>query len=349
MAIDTPSRLPAFFRTLVIADCNLGPAYKKQARVMDHHGIYPDVDHTNATMQMLNSMEDAIGSTQGQVERAMRHLDIQSVTTDNLGDGAWSVWCAQNQRRVLGSAALRNLIREATHFEDYAAFGGDYDRSAPGVELQAAIFLMYGNLLESYGIRGGDRITELAPADQGMLMHMAMNAITQMVDVPDIRRAAAQQFWHELDQAIELVPSAEMFRRTIVDGSEIAFYDLSVVQQFSIFQQWLAFPAAERNTPLQVTVNPVRTIDGAVDTADTHNVMIAAIPFGRRLPGGFDPLTLVPFVNADEQGLAGDRPAAPWFGRPGLILPLPTMGSRIAPTDLANTLVTAIDAMAISD
>lgn len=336
----------------VLADVNFGrrEAYLK---VVDHHGIY--AQERNATEQMIDSFEEALRAQGGeealrnanaqQVHRAIKALNIREVSTDNLADGAWCVWIAQNQRRVLMNPDLRRLIREATRFEDFSAFGNDYERGAEAVELQAALFKSYGDRLRSRSLQGSDRF----PAAQA---HELMKAVTRDINLllrdKVLRRAEAAQFWLEVDTVREVAAQSVVLERARGGRRLFAFYDTGPIRHFSIFAQWLGVPDIQRSIPrtekipLQATIAPMPALRGL--DGDLGRILpIVAIPHARRLPSGKGLLGVLPHVNAAEADkvralaeqarLPMDSKANFWFGRDSVILPNPAGGGTLLTAD----------------
>ncbi|KAB2839255.1 hypothetical protein F9K50_07880, partial [bacterium] len=179
---------------------------------VDHHGRFANkknsteqlVDRMEATLDQVKSDPKALAEAKkdkaamdearkglqeagvkepsdqqvAEIAAAMRKMNLREVTTDNLADGAWSVWIAKHQARVLADPALRKTINEATHFEDFTAFGTTYSEKDPGVRMQAALFQKYGEILQRNGIVGSDRF----PPDKAhQVMGEALAAIDRMV------------------------------------------------------------------------------------------------------------------------------------------------------------------------
>lgn len=338
----TPAELDRFFRDLVVADTNLGPQFKDRARVWDHHGVYAIPQPINATMQLLEHFERTLQGENGDIDAAIAALNLAWITTDNLADGAWCVWCAQHQRRVLTDAALRALVREATFFEDFVAFNGSYDRTTPAVELQAALFSRYGEILLRCGVTSSDRLPAGSEVAQTM-MEEATAAIGVLLEDGEARQRAAEDFWADLDSAMPQVTAARVASRILDGRPGVAIFDLSALARYSIFVKWLAVPVAAPDLTVQVTMDPVSTVEGG---ASPRSILIAALPHGRTAPWPIDLTQLIPTLNDRERDLAGaDGPAAQWFGRPSVILPTPTIGSRIPPEQFADLLMAGLEAM----
>ncbi len=340
--------LRAIQAPVILADVNFGRR-ENYLRVLDHHGVY--AQPRNATQQMLDLFEETlrreggeaalIRPTFAQVQRAMEDLNIREVSTDNLADGAWCVWIAQNQRRVLMNRNLRETIRQATYFEDFSAFGNNYDRTHPAVELQSALFKHYGDRLRDYGVSGSDRFSA-SRADE--LMMEVVRDITHVLRDPALRRQTAMVFWQEVDRAREVAARSVVLDRQDQGRSLFAFYSTRALREFSIFAQWLSIPdlqrdlAAEQRLPLQATLAPMPPLRGL--QGDLPRMLpIIAIPHGRRLPSGKGLLGALAHMNREEalrveqliaQGhLPVDARPNFWFGKDQVILPNPAGGGTL--------------------
>lgn len=318
-------------RGAVVADTPMTGPGLEGLRVVDHHGPFATPDGKNSTMKLIDMMEEALTESRGNIDRAIQRLNIREVTTDNLADGGWCVWIARNQGRILSDPNLRALIRKATHFEDFTAFGSNYSRTDPAVELQAAIFSRYNEILQENGITGSDRFP---PERTQAVLDEAMTAIDQMVGNPAARSQAAQRFWSDVDAATQAARGA-VIRNASVEG-EIVFFDMEALKDFGTFTQWLAVPQAHAEN-LQVTV------DGGM--------MIVAIPNGRELPSGRGLLSVVEAVQEAEAARARELGLDPthWFGKDNVILPNPARGgSLLTPAELSEILRNPADPSAES-
>lgn len=318
----------------LLADTNFGRR-EVRLRVVDHHGPYSQ--ERNSTQQLLDLFEEALRDSKGSVERAIARLGIREVSTDNLADGGWCVWMASKQRRVLSDAALRDWIRQATHFEDFSAFGNEYERSDAAVELQAALFKHYGDILRSHGIEGSDRFP---PAKAQVILGEAMDGIDALLVDPSLRGRMAREFWAEVDAARGVAQSSIVLERSLEGRLAFAMYDLGPLKPYSIFAQWLSVPdlqrllPSERRLPLQATLAPMPPLAGL-----PRSLPIIAIPHGRRLPSGRGLLAAVQAMNAAEavrvselQGagrLTSDLKPNFWFGKENVILPNPAGGGTL--------------------
>lgn len=319
---------------MVIADTNFKGS--EAARTIDHHGDYATPDNKNATMKMLDLFEEALARTEGDVDAAVKLLNITSVTTDNLADGMWCIWIARNQQRVLRDPALRQSIRDATRFEDFTAFGSAYARGDPGVELQAALFGKYGEILGANGIKGSDRFP---PSLAEKIMTEGHRVIDEMLANPAARKAAAEKFWGEVDAATRVAKEKAIMPES-VDG-QVNFYDTKALSEYGTLAQWLAIPQAH-DLNLQVSVAPMppaKSSDGTV-IAD-RRLTIVAIPDGRALPSGKGLLSIKDTLNAAEKAKAESLGLTPnfWFGKDNVILPNPAGGGTLlTPAELAKIL-----------
>lgn len=324
--------------------------------VVDHHGRF--ANERNTTEQLLDRFETVLAEvrddpealqrarTDGRalaaalegtgrspeqasqadliVAAAIRELNLRQVTTDNLADGAWSVWIARNQARVLREPGLRELIESATHFEDFSAFGTEYSEHSPGVRLQAALFQRYGEILRENEIIGSDRFS---PEQAPQVMDAALRAIDEVLANPSTREQLATEFFNQVAQAVPVAADrALMPEGSVHEGStNLSFFDLTQLP-FTVFQQWLALPRVEprQGTPdtIQVSVVPMpgQTLPSGGEAPRT--LQIVAIPNGRELPSGRDLTTILERVNAAEQARAAELGVEPniWFGKENVIL-----------------------------
>jgi ppGpp synthetase/RelA/SpoT-type nucleotidyltranferase len=345
---------------------------------VDHHGRF--ANEKNTTEQLIDRLDSALGVARQndlalarakkdakamaearrglleagvakpseaqvtEIAAALRELNLREVTTDNLADGGWSVWVAQNQARVLADPNLRALITEATHFEDFTAFGTEYNEQAPGVRLQAALFQKYGEILASHKIVGSDRFS---PAQAPQVMAEALRVIDQMVDDPTQREAAAEDFFTQVEAARETAVAQGLLREISVhEGStDLSFFDLSQLGDFTVFQQWLALPRVETRAgspdTLQVSVAPMGTSKAGDGTQVPRTLQIASIPNGRKLPSGKGMLVALERINAAEKAKAESLglEANFWFGKDNVILPNPAKGGTLlSATELRDIL-----------
>lgn len=356
----------------VVVDTNIPGMGYDYMRIIDHHGPFlkradGSMQKANATMQMMNRFEDALRAagakdvnnpTDVQVREAMRLLNIKEVATDNLADGAWSVWMAEHQAEVLRNPELRGLIREATYFEDFTAFSqGKYDRNDPAVELQASLFSEYGKILAQHGIKGSDRI----PPDKAeAIMTETVTAMDKMISDPGSRAKAAETFWTNVDAARAKAEGAVIYEAQVDGKTVMKFYDMKQLGDFTVFEQWLAVPDIYRERPqtnpdgslkldadghpimgtgetlnVQVTVAPMPpAADGAART-----LPIVAIPFGNRVGGKQGLLVVLDALNKAERAKAEAAGVEPnfWFGKDSVVLPNPAGGgSRLTAKEIAD-------------
>lgn len=356
----------------VIVDTSIPGMGYDYLRVVDHHGPFlkkPDgsAQKANATMQLMNRFEDALRAsgakdvtnpTDAQVREAMTRLNLKEVATDNLADGAWSVWMARNQSQILKNPELRALIREATYFEDFTAFSqGKYDRGDPAIELQAALFAQYGRILRENGIAGSDRI----PADKAeAIMADTLKAMDAVLANPTERARLADAFWENVDAARAKAEAAVIHEAQVDGRTVVKFYDMAQLNGFTVFEQWLAVPDIYRQRPqtnadgslklgadgfplpsvtegldVQVTVAPMpKAPDGGA-----RSLPIVAIPFGNKVGGRRGLLVVVDALNRAEKAKADALgvPANFWFGKESVVLPNPAGGgSRLTPKEIAD-------------
>ncbi|MCC6273541.1 MAG: FHA domain-containing protein [Deltaproteobacteria bacterium] len=361
---------------------------------VDHHGKF--ANPKNSTEQLIDRMEGALEVAKGdpkalaeakkdkaameqarqglreagiqnpseqqvvEIAAGLRALNLREVTTDNLADGAWSVWMAKHQARVLADPALRKLIAEATHFEDFTAFGTTYDTKDPGVRMQAALFQKYGEILKQNGIVGSDRF----PPDKAhQVMGQALAAIDQMVADSKLREAAAAEFFGKVEEARKVALEQGLMRDvSVTEGdTQFIFVDMTKLKDFTVFQQWLAVPGIEaspgKSHTMQATVVPLgkaKNADGKeIDAPRT--LQIIAIPDGRSLPSGKNMKDALARMNARELAKAEslglvpkegepvgpgqvprDQYASVWFGKENVILPNPAKGTLLSPREVSD-------------
>jgi len=334
---------------------------------IDHHGRFGNPK--NATEQLLDRMEATLDTVRGDrqalkdvrsdqgamraadgdtvVAAALRELNLREVTTDNLADGGWCVWIAKNQARVLRDPELRKLIGQATHFEDFTAFGTKYDSKDPAIRLQAALFEKYGEILKANGIVGSDRFP---PEKAEKVMGEALKAIDQMVDDPAARETAAAEFFQKVEAArAKAGADAVMGDASVHEGNtNLSFFDLTKLGDFTVFQQWLALPRVEVSpgTPhtLQVSVVPMKPAMAGDGSSVPRTLQIVAIPDGRSLPSGKGLLTVLDRINAAEKAKAEKLGVEPnnWFGKDNVILPNPMKGGTLlSPKEVSQILTSA--------
>src|SRR4029434_6238374 len=178
-----------------------------------------------------------------EIAATLRQMNLKEVTTDNLADGGWSVWMAKNQARVLADPALRKLITDATHFEDFTAFGTTYSEKDPGVRLQAALLQKYGGILKAEGIVGSDRFP---PDKADKVMGEALKAIDEMVADPTKREAAATEFFAKVEEGRKIVLEQGVMKDVSVTqgDTQLIFVDLTKLGDLTVFQQWLGMRRA---------------------------------------------------------------------------------------------------------
>ncbi len=294
-----------------------------------------------------------------EIAAALKQMNLKEVTTDNLADGGWSVWIAKNQARVLADPALRQVITEATHFEDFTAFGTTYSENSPGVRLQAALFQKYGEILKANGIIGSDRFS---PAQAQEVMGEALRVIDDMVANPANREVAAKEFFTKVEAARkQALESGLMKDASVHEGdTNLSFFDLTKLSEFTVFQQWLALPRVEAVSgqphTMQVSVIPQKPIAAPDGTQVPRTLQFVAIPDGRSLPSGKNMKDALARVNARELAKAEALGLVPkegepvgagqvkreefanlWFGKENVILPDPKKsGTLLTPREVSD-------------
>jgi|GEM_PF-4728931 len=323
---------------ILLADANFGRR-EPYLRVLDHHGVY--AQEKNSTEQLLDLFEGALKQARGNVAAAIRLLNIREISSDNLGDGGWCVWIAQHQRQVLENPSLRDTIRRATHFEDFTAFGNNYERNDPAVQLQAAVFKRYGDNLKSKGILGSDRFP---PAQAKVVVGDAMQDISLLLSDSALLKKTANEFWAEVDAAKEVAARSILLEEFVGGRRVLAFYDMAPLRSFSIFAQWLAVPDLQRELApaekllLQATVASMPPVEGP-HGASTRSLPIIAIPDGRELPSQKGLLSVLQkmsdaeLLRVEQLKREGKLPAEFkgnfWFGKDSVILPSPLGGGTV--------------------
>ncbi|MFO1464033.1 MAG: FHA domain-containing protein [bacterium] len=333
---------------------------------IDHHGRFGNPK--NATEQLLDRLEATLETLRGDkkaleaakqdkaamqaaggdplVAAALKELGLKEVTTDNLADGGWCVWIAKHQAKVLKDPKLRKLIADATHFEDFTAFGTEYNSKDPGVRLQAALFQKYGEILKAHGVVGSDR---MPPEKAQQMMGEALAAIDQMVSDPVAREAAAQEFFQKVEAGKDKAAAQALMGEPSVHQGEtnLSFFDLTKLGDFTVFQQWLALPRVEPSPgnpdSLQVSVVPMKPVTAADGSAVPKTLQIVAIPNGRELPSGKGLLSVLEKVNAAEKAKAERLGVEPnfWFGKDNVILPNPMKGGTLLTPKEVSAILTS--------
>ncbi|MFO1463097.1 MAG: FHA domain-containing protein [bacterium] len=355
-----------------IYDTSLVPRPETQhldKATIDHHGRFGNPK--NATEQLLDRLEATLDIVRDDpqalkaaredktamktaggdpvVAAALRELNLREVTTDNLADGGWCVWIAKNQARVLGDPGLRKLIAEATHFEDFSAFGTEYNPKDPSVRLQAALFQKYGEILKDNGIIGSDRFP---PEKAEKVMGEALAAIDKMVGDPAAREAAAAEFFQKVEAGREKAAADALMPEASVHDADtnLSFFDLTKLGDFTVFQQWLALPRVEPKAgspdTLQVSVVPMKPATARDGSAAPRTLQIVAIPNGRELPSGKGLLSVLERMNAAEKAKAEKLgvEANTWFGKDNVILPNPAKGGTLLTPKEVSDILTSPEA-----
>ncbi|MCC6271966.1 MAG: HD domain-containing protein, partial [Deltaproteobacteria bacterium] len=150
--------------------------------------------------------------------------------------------------------------------------------------------------------------------------------------------------------------------------TNISFFDLTKLGDFTVFQQWLALPrVSPSGTPdgIQVSVVPMKPLEASVEgqaiRAD-RKLQIVAIPNGRELPSQKGLLSALNAMNqaevakAEALGLTpkAGEPLKPgqlprdhfeklWFGKDNVILPNPMKGgSLLSPKEVSAILTDGV-------
>jgi hypothetical protein len=331
---------------VLMADNNFGRR-EKYLRILDHHGVYGQ--EKNSTMQMLDLFEKALYEAHGDVKKTIANLNLRQVSTDNLGDGGWCLWIARNQERVLRDPGLRRLIREATFFEDFSAFGDGFDPKAPAVRLQLALFDRYNQIVQKHGLQMMDRLSGLPTEKVEQAMNEVVAAIDEVLpkegseELPPTTLEAGDKTWMGILQEAAPLAKREATMKESVAG-KILFMNLDVLKEkYPIFTRWLAVPRAH-DLSLQVTVDTKGTENGV-----TRREMLIAIPHGRELPSKKGLTSIQPKLNALEQAKAKERGLKPanWLGKDSILFP--AGASILTPEELSNFLVDPGQGLFVSD
>src|SRR5262249_2026772 len=136
--------------------------------------------------------------------------------------------------------------------------------------------------------------------------------------------------------------------------TNLSFFDLTKLGQFTVFQQWLALPRVQpagKPDTLQVSVVPMKPLEAKIEGKDIKAprlLQIVAIPNGRELPSGKGMLSAVDRMNQAEVAKAEALGLTPtvghepkpgqlprehfeklWFGKDNVILPNPAKGGTL--------------------
>jgi hypothetical protein len=260
------------------------------------------------------------------------------------------------------------LIHRATDFEDFKAFGNNYERRDEAVELQASIFHEYGRILGSYKDRDPriarmDRFSFLAHDLQLEILDKALESIGTMVVDREARQRASEQFWRDVDSAKQVARSGALMLEKAEGGkSHIVFYDMdkpgAKLSDFPLFAQWLAIPDLVRGLPedakppIEVTVTDMPPLQTPTQGSILRHLMIIAIANGRVLPmkpekGMLPALRLLnenEFSKSESLGLPvaridGEVPQV-WKGRMdgSVLFADPASGTVLTPEEVAEVL-----------
>ncbi|MDD5657227.1 MAG: hypothetical protein PHF00_08230, partial [Elusimicrobia bacterium] len=283
----------------LLADSNADlklPQKLAEGVTADHHqGFFkPETPERNSTMQVLDRVEavlDGPGTREQKLERLKR--SFSNISTDNLGDGAWSMWILNNIERVAADPVLRQRIRLATHFEDFGVFGRQAyasARNAPNLakalNLQQAVFKAYDDALKKYGLSGSDRFGSLPPERQRALMDEVLRNMTRALDDPNARAELAGAFGQEVTAVEQQVRAArtglspEAKQQLAKEGGDpkalddIFIYDSDKVKAEGVFSGWGGVPLAH-NKNMQLSFQRL---------ADGRTQFILAVPNGEKAP-----------------------------------------------------------------
>lgn len=243
--------------------------------VFDHHGAFfdPADPEDNSTMQVLDRIEGLLVGAGTAEEKAERvRSEFRQVYTDNLGDGAWTMWIVRHLDVVVRLPGLRDLIRKATWFEDFGTFGSRhrldprsidprlYDPAA--VELQKAVFRVYDDAMAKKGLLS-DRYESLPPAERAQVVEEVLAGMTRMLSDARLRAESAKAFDRGVDSNLAEARKAVWGPKRLDallerrDVSKKAFDDIVVVGRFSsgrVFQDWSTTPLLEPDKTTQLTV-----------------------------------------------------------------------------------------------
>jgi hypothetical protein len=162
--------------------------------IMDHHdvGLFYDSEQpeTNTTMHLLTLIEREL-STHGDQAGPILARTFQSVSTDNLGDVALSLWILRHLPRVLADKTLRHDLASIAWIEDFGIFGTLLRDvlAKPNSSMEFlmntdyAILRLYDKTLQKFNVIGSDRFTfALSPEQQHALIEEIIAGIDRILD-----------------------------------------------------------------------------------------------------------------------------------------------------------------------
>lgn len=271
--------------------------------LFDHHGPFfdPRRPKYNTTMQVLDYIEEAMAGPGNSTDKiAFLKRTFRFVTTDNLADGAWSIWIAQNLEKIIADEALRHMIRFATEYEDFGVFATEFQQRAlqlsqqgdfslqMAMDLQQAILRGFDEILKQYGVKYSDRFNLLPKREQQRLMQEALNVISMCLESPTFLRGKKDAFLYYQAEAVGAVEAGYQSLRKILLESGLGEEFLGRIEDsvyyfngnaidathYGIFASWAA-PAQAHDKAIQLNISPRE--GGKV-------VYILANPEGRPMP-----------------------------------------------------------------
>ncbi|MBI3017409.1 MAG: hypothetical protein HYY62_05385 [Deltaproteobacteria bacterium] len=299
------SKLTGLKQAPVILDTpalNIRPS-RSTSIIFDHHGPFfdPRRPKRNTTMQVLDYIEKVMAGSGSPTDKiAFLKRTFRFVTTDNLADGGWSIWIAQNLEKVISDKAFRNLIRLATEYEDFGVFATEFQQRAvqafeqgdfslkQAMDLQQAILRGYDEILTKYGVKYSDRFHLLPKREQQKLMQDALNIISMCLESPTFLKGKIEAFLYYQTGAIRAVEAGHLSMREILlqDGlgedflnrfeGVVYYFNGNAIDasKYGTIVCWSA-PAQAHNQAIQLNMSPKP--DGKV-------IYILANPEGRPMP-----------------------------------------------------------------
>lgn len=221
------------------------PSHLLRAFNKDHHGPLLRYDRAdpgnnakrNTTKQLLDEIEILVRRVGPKdAVKALNEI-LKDPTTDNLGDGALSIWIANNLSTIVQNPNLRKLLGQATFYEDFGMFGTrwkeieqtakDPTQLRAARELSEALFNGYDRLLREFrtanpgspGVNESDRFNMLPEKAQRELMSRALEHIDRVVQNPEYRSEQANQFQKAVEVARPMVQAQhETLKKDLVQS-----------------------------------------------------------------------------------------------------------------------------------
>jgi len=359
------SRLPTMVDTSL--DVPNGPqqAPRLDPKTIDHHGRHELIDaqglpvDKNASMMVLDKFQRALTEAGGDVDLALKKLDIRRVTTDNLGDGAFGTWLMKNARRVLmamksggeiGPGLSIDDLRVATDFEDFKLFRVQCNdlayQKTPGAQLGAALVEAHNQIIshnpEAFN-PGGDRFNPKCDGvTKARIMAEAHEAIETVISDSQVRKSMAAGFFEARTKGIAaaqegIVPELTDADQVVVDVNKMrAAYG----GKMPVFIEFAApaGAAAEGGHRTQLTFLEQPLIDGQ----PIRRTMIGAIPNipevnGKNMSATLEALNALEKQRATELGVD----VRPWGARANVAFNF--AGSVLTPEEVSTVIRAKLD------